>query len=211
MKNNPLNSVFDLLADSDNRVLIMDCEYYGPDSNTNGQRLYQVAGRIFRSNIRFNHYIYDNKVCEAKRFKFLKQTNLPYKDAIKLTPDVILKDVKDFIREYKITHLLFFDDSLDHKQLAAQSNEIGVNFFANVNVFDLSDEIATAIGDSGRKLSLQAVVMLLGISHNNSFHNARFDVEAIYKICTFYYDALNPYNQQLLLDQADITDLVDDL
>lgn len=204
MQNNPLKEIYTLLSEPKNKVLIMDCEYYGCEPNSKEQRLFQVSGRVFNSDLRFDHYIYDTKVSEGKRFKLLKQTNITYSEAVKLSPQFVLASIKSFIRENNITHLLFFDDSLDHKQLVRESNEAGINFFDNVRVFDLSEYIANSVMDNKHKISLRSLIMLLGIPHNYSFHNARFDVEAIYKICMFYYDVFDPYNQSLLLDEYDI-------
>lgn len=187
-----LQDVFTDLKENQDHCLILDLEFYSNCANET--KMAQIGGLVLGTGASFNKFVFDPDDMSIKRqLDFLKNHNVTYQDAVKLSPDTIMTDVQHFIRDQAIDTLVSWGNNLDFTVLKNESYSKIIP--SNLKTYDLEGIFAHANNTNDLSLNLKNFSNILNLPHTGKWHDALDDVKAIYRICQLYMNVLVPVNE----------------
>ena len=186
-----LQETFDYLKENDKHCLILDLEFYL--NSKKETKIKQIGGIVLGTGKQFNKFIFDsNDMNTQQQLNFLKEHNLTYAEANKLTPSVTRQEVQRFIRDNMIDTIVSWDNHLDFKTLKAEGFDKIVP--SNMKTYDLEKIFANTNNNNDLSLNLQNFTTILNLPHTGKWHDALDDSRAIYQLCQLYLKVLIPLN-----------------
>ena len=186
-----LQETFDYLKENGQHCLILDLEFYL--NSKQETKIKQIGGIVLSTGKQFNKFIFDsNDMSTQQQLNFLKEHNLTYAEANKLTPSAIMQEVQRFIRDNMIDTIVSWDNHLDFKALKAEGFDKIVP--SNMKTYDLEKIFANTNNNNDLSLNLQNFTTILNVPHTGKWHDALDDSRAIYQLCQLYLKVLIPLN-----------------
>lgn len=147
-----LQEIFDYLKENGKHCLILDLEFYL--NSKQETKIKQIGGIVLGTGKQFNKFIFDsNDMSTQQQLNFLKEHNLTYVEANKLTPDSIMQEVQRFIRDNMIDTIVSWDNHLDFKTLKEEGFSKIVP--SNMKTYDLERIFANTNNNNDLSLNLQ--------------------------------------------------------
>lgn len=186
-----LQETFDYLKENGQHCLILDLEFYL--NSKQETKIKQIGGIVLGTGKQFNKFIFDsNDMSTQQQLNFLKENNLTYAEADKLTPDLIIREVQHFIRDNMVDTIVSWDNHLDFKTLKEEGFSKIVP--SNMKTYDLERIFANTNNNNDLSLNLQNFTTILNLPHTGKWHDALDDSRAIYQLCQLYLKVLIPLN-----------------
>ena len=186
-----LQETFDYLKENGKHCLILDFEFYL--NSKQETKIKQIGGIVLGTGKQFNKFIFDsNDMSTQQQLNFLKEHNLTYAEANKLTPSTTMQEVQRFIRDNIIDTIVSWDNHLDFKALKAEGFDKIVP--SNMKTYDLEKIFANTNNNNDLSLNLQNFTTILNLPHTGKWHDALDDSRAIYQLCQLYLKVLIPLN-----------------
>lgn len=186
-----LQETFDYLKENSKHCLILDLEFYL--NSKQETKIKQIGGIVLGTGKQFNKFIFDSSdMGTQQQLNFLKEHNLTYTEADKLTPDLIMQEVQHFIRDNMLDTIVSWDNHLDFKTLKEEGFSKIVP--SNMKTYDLERIFANTNNNNDLSLNLQNFTTILNLPHTGKWHDALDDSRAIYQLCQLYLKVLVPLN-----------------
>lgn len=196
-----INQLIKYLTDPTHRCLILDLEFFhninspkpqsgSPNTDRSGQRIQQIAGKIFNEFPAFNYHVFEaNNMKAGDQLDFLKQVDVTYQQADTYNLHNVLARVKEFIQNYHIDTIISYNNGMDFYAL----NHSGYpDIFKDLYSIDIAKFIKVANINSQNvevhnSLALHNLSDLLNLPNNAAlWHHADHDVDVIDKLLQTY-------------------------
>lgn len=196
-----IDQLIKYLTNPKHRCLVLDLEFFhninspkpqtgSPNTDRSGQRIQQIAGKIFNEFPAFNYHVFEaNNMKAGDQLDFLKQVNITYQQADTYNLHNVLSRVKEFIQNYHIDTIISYNNGMDFYAL----NHSGYpDIFKDLYSIDIAKFIkVTNINSQNvevqNTLALHNLIELLNIPNNPAlWHHADHDVDVIDKLLQTY-------------------------
>lgn len=196
-----INQLVKYLTNPKHRCLVLDLEFFhninspkpqsgSPNTDRSGQRIQQIAGKIFNEFPAFNYHVFEaNNMKAGDQLDFLKQVNVTYQQADAYNLHEVLSRVKEFIQNYHIDTIISYNNGMDFYAL----NHSGYpDIFKDLYSIDIAKFIkVTNINSQNvevhNTLALHNLIELFNLPNNTAlWHHADHDVDVIDKLLQTY-------------------------